>query len=294
MSHSKDRERGKDQSQAPRLIEALKALFRSHGLRHADIAASLGLSRTTLKRRLSGQGLTIDLLESLCALVDVTLNELFELAAVSDDKRAKRLTLEQENALHADVRLGFIFTRLREGWSASEIQRECRIGEAPLVGYLVQLEKLGLIDLLPGNRVRLHTVRDIDWRKNGPMWHSVDRYLSDIFAMMDSDDAEMARRVAVVKLTPASVAQLDDLFHDLQTEIRRLANNDRAAATDGKSWYAVLLGARPFEMDLDSSADIPWWRKGSRPAAVKPDSRPRERPEDGPGKVHIEALRELT
>jgi transcriptional regulator with XRE-family HTH domain len=291
MAHSKDRDRGK--GQAPRLIEALKSLFRSHGLRHADIAVSLGLSRTTLKRRLSGQGLTIDLLESLCALVDVTLNELFELAAVNDDKRLKRLTLEQENALHADVRLGFIFTRLREGWSAGEIQRECRIGEAPLVGFLVRLEKLGLIDLLPGNRVRLHTVRDIDWRKNGPMWHSVDRYLSDIFAMMDSDDAEMARRVAVVKLTQASIGQLDDLFHELQTEIRRLANNDRTAATDSKSWYAVLLGARPFEMDLDSTAEIPWWRRGSRPPAVKPGNRSAERPEGGPGKDHREALREF-
>jgi transcriptional regulator with XRE-family HTH domain len=254
----------KDQGQAPRLVEALKSLFRSHGLRHADIAAALGTSRTTLKRRLAGHGLTIELLESLCALVDVSLGELFELATIDDDKRLKRLTLDQENTLHADVRLGFIFTRLREGWSAQEIQRECRIGEARLVGYLVKLEKLGLIDLLPGNRVRLRTARDIDWRKHGPMWHSVDKYLADIFSMTDSDDTELSRRVAVVKLTPASIAQLDDMFHHLQVEIRRLAHNDRTATTDDKSWYAVLLGARPFEMDLDSEADIPWWRKGAK------------------------------
>ena len=263
MPHSKE------QGQAPRLVEALKSLFRSHGLRHADIAEALGTSRTTLKRRLAGHGLTIELLESLCALVDVSLGELFELATIDDDKRLKRLTLDQENALHADVRLGFIFTRLREGWSAQEIQRECRIGEARLVGYLVKLEKLGLIDLLPGNRVRLHTSRDIDWRKHGPMWHSVDKYLADIFTMTDSDDTELSRRVAVVKLTPASIAQLDEMFHHLQTEIRRLAHNDRTAAVDDKLWYAVLMGARPFEMDLDSDADIPWWRKGSRSAPAE-------------------------
>jgi hypothetical protein len=117
--------------------------------------------------------------------------------------------------------------------------------------------------------VRLHTVRDIDWRKNGPMWHSVDRYLSDIFMMTDSDDAEMARRVAVVKLTPTSIAQVDEMFRHLQMEIRRMAHADRAASSASKSWYAVLLGARPFEMDLDSAADIPWWRKGNRPSTVK-------------------------
>src|SRR6202000_3194019 len=102
----------KDQAQSARLIETLKSLFRSHGLRQADIAAALKLSRTTLKRRLSGQGLTIELLEALCERVDVSLAELVELAAVNQDKRMKRLSLEQENALHADVRLGFIFTRL--------------------------------------------------------------------------------------------------------------------------------------------------------------------------------------
>lgn len=278
----------KDQGQSARLIETLKSLFRTHGLRQADIAAALKLSRTTLKRRLSGQGLTIDALEALCGLVDVTLAELVELAAVNQDKRLRRLSLEQENSLHADVRLGFIFTRLREGWSAVEIQRECRIGEAPLVGYLVRLEKLGLIDLLPGNRVRLHTVRDIDWRKHGPMWHSVDRYLSDIFSMMDSDDAELDRRIAVVKLTPASVSQLDDMFRHLQMEIRRLANNDRSAGAEAKSWYAVLLGARPFEMDLDSDADIPWWRKGARPA-------PRNAgPHTEPSRVQHTAHRDLS
>jgi transcriptional regulator with XRE-family HTH domain len=109
----------KDQGQSARLIETLKSLFRTHGLRHADIAAALKLSRTTLKRRLSGQGLTIDSLEALCGLVDVTLAELVELAAVNQDKRLRRLSLEQENALHADVRLGFIFTRLRDGWKSS-------------------------------------------------------------------------------------------------------------------------------------------------------------------------------
>ena len=80
----------KDQGQAARLTETLKSLFRAHGLRHADIAAALDISRTTLKRRLAGNGLTIDLLEQLCALVDVTMNELFELAAVDNDKKLKR------------------------------------------------------------------------------------------------------------------------------------------------------------------------------------------------------------
>jgi transcriptional regulator with XRE-family HTH domain len=247
--------------QTARLLKVLKRLFKSRGLRYADIASALGLSHTTLKRRLAGIGLTIPFVEALADLVDATLPELFELANSDVDTRVRRLTLEQENALHADVRLGFIFSRLQLGWSAKEIQEECRIPEVRLIPYLVRLEKLGLIDLFPGDRIRRKTAREIEWRKHGPMWHSVDRYLKDIFTMTDSDDVDLSRRIAVVRLSAPSVAQIDRLFHDVQAEIRRLAQDDRRVPTEEKTWYALLLGARPFEIDLDTSDEIPWRRR---------------------------------
>ena len=258
------RKQGNDQT--ARVIDTLKGLFRARGMRHAEIADALGLSRSTLKRRLAGSGLTIPFLESLCGLIGVNLIELFELAVANRDTRSRRLTLEQEKALHADVRLGFIFSRLQLGWSAEEVQRECGISEAPLILYLMHLENLGLIDLLPGNRVRLHTAREIDWRKHGPMWHSVDRYLKDIFTMTDSDDEELSRRTAVVKLSQASIGQLDQLFYHVQTEVRRLAQIDRMLVPDEKTWYAVLVGARPFEVDLGADMELPWCRRGQSAA----------------------------
>jgi transcriptional regulator with XRE-family HTH domain len=251
------------------LIDALKVLFRHLGFRQADLATQLGISRATLKRRMTGKGLTVVALSQLCAIAGVTLGELYELAHATTDTHLRRLTLAQESAPHADVRLGFVFSRLQLGWTAEEIQRECKIAQAPLVAYLIRLEKLGLIDLLPGNRVRLRTARDIEWRRHGPMWHSVDRYLKDIFDMTDSDDPDLSRRVAVVKLSPASVAQIDEMFHAVQTQVRRLADSDRSVLADDKSWYAMLLGARPFEIDLSAKSELPWWRR----KAAKPKRR---------------------
>ena len=43
----------KGEGQVDRLVDTLKWLFRARGLRYADIAAALGTSRTTLKRRFS-------------------------------------------------------------------------------------------------------------------------------------------------------------------------------------------------------------------------------------------------
>lgn len=253
--------------QTIRLVEALKAEFRQQGIRQATIAAALGISRATLKRRWAGKSLTVSALHQLCALAGITLAELHEMAHATGDTRLRRLSLEQENALHGDARLGFIFSRVQLGWTAEEIQRECKISHAALVTHLLRLEKLGLIKLMPGNRIRLSTARNVEWRHHGPMWHSVDRYLKDIFTMTDSDDPELNRRIAVVKLSQASATQIDELFHSVQTEVRRLANNDRAILSDDKTWYAVLLGARPFEIDLGAKAELPWWRRGARPSA---------------------------
>ena len=93
------------------------------------------------------------------------------------------------------------------------------------------------------------------------MWHSVDRYLKDIFTMTDSDGEELTRRIAVVRLSDSSIAQIDRLFHYVQAEVRRLAQNDRQVPTDEKVWYAVLLGALPFVIDLGAPADLPWYRR---------------------------------
>ena len=84
--------------------------------------------------------------------------------------------------------------------------------------------------------------------------------MKDIFRMTDPDDSESSRRIALVKLSPASVAQIDAMFESVQTEIRRLAHNDRAIPSDDKTWYAVLLGGRPFEMDFNRTDSLPWRR----------------------------------
>lgn len=266
--------RQKDNSQVERLLETLKWLFKSRGMRYVDVASALGVSRTTLKRRLAGKGLTVDLLESLSDLAGLGLNELFDIANAGADPRRRRLSPKQEEALLADGPLGFIFGRIREGWSAQELQQECNINEARLVGYLVALEKLGLIDLLPGNRIRLRTARDIDWRKPGLMWHALNRHMKEIFAMTDPEDSESARRIAIVKLSAASIAQIEGLFEGVQAEVRRLAHNDRSIVAENKFWYAILLGGRPFDMNFEESEGLPWKRRGA--AAPSTASRARK------------------
>ena len=149
------------QQQVPALTEALKQLFRARGLPQRVIAEKLGVTPRTVKRWLTGKGLTLQVVEKLCDLLGMTFIEFCEIAKDDLDVRPKRLSPQQERMLLADPHLTFVFNLLMRGWSAQEIQGETGMSKATLVGYLVRLEKLGMIELMPENRVRLLFSRNV-------------------------------------------------------------------------------------------------------------------------------------
>jgi len=229
------------------VLGELKRLLRDRGLRYGDVAAALGVSQTTVKRWFTGGSVTINLLENLCALIGIGVADLFELANRDQDTRLRCLSEEQEEALGSDRHLAFLFYLFLQGWSPQELQREYGLPEPILVKYLVQLDKLRLIDLLPGNRIKLLTVRQFEWRKDGPMMRVMDRHVKRLFADVDYSDPSALWQVEIGKLSAASRAQLDEKFRMLKLEVRHLAENDRTVPTDSKEWYAVLVVGCSFE-----------------------------------------------
>ena len=85
--------------QFPALIDNLKLHLKAQGLRQRDIAERLGVGLATVKRWLSGEGLTTRRLEDLCDLAKIELFELVEMTARSHSGKAERFTPSQERAL---------------------------------------------------------------------------------------------------------------------------------------------------------------------------------------------------
>ena len=156
---------GKNDSQIPILIDALKQVFRARGMHYSDIAALSNVSERTVKRWLSGKGLTIQTVEELCELVDMSFIDLCEIAKRDIDVRPQRLNSEQERLLFDDLELAFVFRLLCRGWSPQELQHTTGMSDQTLTQHLSQLEKLRLLDLLPGNKVRVLFGRNIIWRE---------------------------------------------------------------------------------------------------------------------------------
>ena len=231
--------------QFPALIDSLKLHLKAQGLRQRDIADRLGVGLATVKRWLSGEGLTTQRLEDLCDLAKIELFELVEMAARSHSGKAECFTPSQERALGKDPRLFFIFFSLLNGWPPEECERELRISHQTMQGELQLLVRLGLIDLLSGGRIRVLTTRMVSWRKDGP----VSKYFEARRSFVDVENAEDALAMSdFVRLTDTAVVQVRRLTKELRREIHRIAQVDRHDPNLERTWYGVLFFARPLNM----------------------------------------------
>ncbi|WP_191629207.1 helix-turn-helix domain-containing protein [Pandoraea terrae] len=239
--------------QLPLLVASLKRLLRAKGIGYREIARTLGVSEPTIKRWLAGQGLTLERLEDLCAFVDVSLVELIEFAAQSADARLRQLSVEQEQALSQERNLAFVFTTILRGWSPEELRREQMLDDATLIACLARLDRLGLIELLPGNNVRLRTVRDVEWRRDGPMRAQFAHWIRTGAESM-ALQPEVPWGSEMVKVSKASLARLDDMIRDWRRNIRLLGEADRHASADPKAWYWVLISTHAVDLLADGDS----------------------------------------
>ena len=190
-----------------------------------------------------GRGITLDRLDALAALCGLTLAELARAAEAPPAGLAEELTLAQERALSSDIFLAFLFMTILGGNAPAEIARDFNVPAPDMDAALTRLERLALIDRLPGDRVRALVDRAIVWRKT-PMRALFEANMKQQFMAMDfaAEDAVFASEV--VKLSAMGAAQLAELIDQHRRDVQALAERDRETAHLPRQWYGMLCAAR--------------------------------------------------
>lgn len=225
-------------SQSARLIDYLKQVFRAHGLRYVDIAGLVGVSEKTVKRYMGGRGVTLAVLERLCAAGGITLRELSELA--SDEEEGLAWTTEaQENALAADLRMAIVFSLISNGWSAARIVREGLADESGLTAALARLDRLGVITLYPGNRIRIRArIRPTDACAES-LRRAITRAGAEVLQATDFGDLNAPWRLNFARLGPASLTRAVSRMGAFFDDIAELSRQDMDLSGDQVKWYAL-------------------------------------------------------
>ncbi|WP_354519453.1 helix-turn-helix domain-containing protein [Lysobacter enzymogenes] len=235
-----------------RLLAALKRLLKERGWRYADLAAALGVSEPTIKRMLSSGRMSLERLEQICDALDI---DFFELARSARGTRESRrhLSLAQETALAAEPRLMTVFHLLCQGWRTAAIGEGYGLRKTELVRLLAQLDRLRLIELLPGDRARLRVPRDFSWRDDGPVRARYFQMASREFINDDFGVGEAFLALEIRELGEASLATLQRKLEKLVAEFKEAADLDVSLPPERRRSVGLLVASRPWVFSLVDS-----------------------------------------
>ncbi len=233
--------------QLPQLMRTLRQVLRGNGLTIRAIAERMDVSEATVKRWFQGQGLGADRLEELCELAGLRFTELAELAHGPPRELAHQLTLAQEQALTESTFLSFLFFMIMSGWPPYDLHDDFDVPLKEIEEQLTRLERLALIDRLPGGRVRSRIDRRVAWRR-GPMRQHFEQHMKRQFMEIDFGDPNAIYTAETAKLSASGVAQLEELLQRFRLDAQKLADDDRRHSLLARQWTMVLVAVRPLDV----------------------------------------------
>jgi len=225
------------------LISATKKLLKSQGLTYRDVAKALGISEPSVKRMFASERLTLDRLAQVGELLGFTLAELMQEAA-SSSQRIRTLTEEQESFLVSDAKLLLTAVCALNHWKMADIVAAYQLTDAECLQCLLYLDRLRLIELLPGNRIRLIVARDFDWLPDGPIRKLFRSQAQDDFLGSSFRGQGESMNFVYGMLTDTAYAQFQSELQRLRRRFSELHEESLLSPLAVRHGAGVLLAAR--------------------------------------------------
>jgi DNA-binding Xre family transcriptional regulator len=225
---------------------ALKKLMRSRGRTYADAAVVLHLSEASIKRLFSQNALSLARLESLCNWLHVDIQELVRMSR-EQEPLTTQLSEEQEAELLKDTGLLLLAYLLLNNWSQQEILETFSFTQPELTRRMFRLQKLGLVEVFPFDRVRLKTARNFSWRKDGPVQRFfADRVLAEFLSSSFEEPGEAMEFVSGM-LSRESIMHMQSRIGELARELDGLVESDLGLPAGERLGTSLCVAIRPWE-----------------------------------------------
>ena len=150
------------------IVQILKQQLKQSGIRYRDLAKRLDLSESAVKQMFASENFSLKRLDQLCEILQIDIGEIVSLSEAANLKM-ECLEEKQEAELVTDTKLLLVAYSLINFLSVDEILSRYAIEETEMILLLAKLDKMKLIELLPGNRVRLLIATNFKWISKGPI-----------------------------------------------------------------------------------------------------------------------------
>ena len=227
------------------VFEGLKMHLKARGMTYADVAKSLSVSEATVKRIFATRDCTVGRLEAMCELVQIELPELAR-GLPRDTRLVSRLTEEQERELASDPKLLLVAICAMHQLKVPDIAELYRLETPTVVRLLLRLERIGILELHEGNRIRLRLSRTFAWLPGGPIMRYIQSQVGDFFAHRFDKPGE-ALRMFGVRLSPESQVLLLRQVESLARDYAEQHSVDARLPLDEREHMTVLIAVRSWE-----------------------------------------------
>ncbi len=231
------------------IIQALKLALKRRGITYSDVAEELSLSESSVKRLFASGGFNLERLQRVCDFAELDIAELVQIAE-ERRRNVERLSEAQERALVANTKLLLVAFLLLNDWSFDQIVSEYEISQTEGIRLLAKLDRLKIIDLLPGNKARVLLSRTFSWRENGPIQRFFeDRVQSEFFDSRFSAKGEK-RLVLNGMLSMQSNRIVQQRIERLAVEFETLIKEDRNLDLEDRRGTTLITAIRPWGLGL--------------------------------------------
>jgi DNA-binding Xre family transcriptional regulator len=232
-------------AQAEALVGALKNVLRARGITYAHLATGLKLSEASVKRIFAARNFTLDRFDQICALSGIQISDLIRMIA-HESATPSQLSLEQENKLVSDSKLLLIAVHALNHWSLEEIIDAYAFSKAECIHMLARLDKLGIIDLLPNNKIRVRVAPDFTWLPGGPIQQYFRAQLQNDFFRSRFDGAGEKMMMLSGMLSPKSNETIQTHMRRLGAEFSALHHQDLNLPLSERFGTSLILAIRPW------------------------------------------------
>lgn len=235
--------------QTTELLTTLKKLLKRHNKTYADVAACLDLSEASVKRLFSEQNISLQRLDVICNLLEMEIADLVHEMQAEHAKPISELSHAQEKEIADDLNLMMITVCVLNRWSLHDLVSRYHFSETQVIRHLAHLDRLHIIELQPGNRIKLLVAPNFKWRDDGPIMQLFRAKIeSEYFRTTFTKESE---RLFVLNgmLSDASNALFQRKMAQLAKDFDTLSKDDASLPIGERKGSTLLIAIRDWDYE---------------------------------------------
>jgi DNA-binding Xre family transcriptional regulator len=239
------------------LVEALKKELKKRSVTYAVLAQKVGLTEAAIKRAFAAQNFSLRRLDQFCDAIEIDLSDLLSMATDhSTESRYFDLATEAQLALKPQLLLAFYLILL--GHVPKDLQKHLGCDKLQIFKIGRELEKLGLVQVMPGDRIKPRVKKSIRWNINGPLAqkfgiHLKEEFFNSSFTAADEHQDFLTGSLAlssykIIKRKQVELFKLFDELSDLDSKLK----------DDLLKGYWIYSGIRPWApLNVIKKSEVP-------------------------------------